>query len=337
MEAIFARTDYSSMIGKTIVITGAYGMLASYMVYFMIYLNKVKSYNIKIISLSRDSEKLRSRFGVYCDNIVQIACSVNDPMDIDCDFIIHAASLASPQYYSTSPIEVILPNILGTKNLLELACIKKARLLYFSSVSVYGSFPNGHKPVSENNFGWIDPLDLHSCYDEGKRAGESLCAAYFRQKGVNSVIARIAHTYGPTMDIEGDPRVFASFIKNALRGENIEIKSDGTAKRLFCYISDATAAYFKLLIDGKPGEAYNVCNTEESISIRQLGEIVSNISGVDFIFKERCASEMYLNDSNPDNITFLNDKLIALGFEFKVGAVEGFKRVLDYFNKESST
>jgi len=336
MDIIFDSGDYSWLKGKAVLITGAYGMLASYMVFFMIYLNEIYDYNIKIISLSRNSKKFEERFGIYADKIIQISKSVNEPVDINCDYIIHAASLASPQHYTVRPIDVILPNILGTYNLLELAYAKKAKLLYFSTCSVYGHFKGGGAIVSENDYGVLDPLDPHGCYDESKRAGEMLCAAYSRQNKVHTVMARIAHTYGPTMDIENDPRVFASFIKNAVNGEAIEIKSDGSAKRSFCYISDATTAFFRLLAKGEFGEAYNVCNAEQTVSIRELGEIISSFAQVDFIFKERSSDEVYLQDKNANTSIFKNDKLKELGVSFDINVEQGFKRVFLYFEKEKS-
>jgi len=334
MEAIFNNGDYSLLQGKAVLISGSTGMLASYMVFFMVYLNEFHNYNIKILAMYRDITKFNERFGAYADKIIPISHPLDSPIDVDCDYIIHAASLASPQYYTVQPIDVILPNLLGTYNLLELAFRKKARPLYFSSISVYGNFSCGKTIISENDFGSIDPIDPHSCYDESKRAGESLCAAYYRQKNVPSVIARIAHTYGPTMDVVNDPRVFASFVKNATNKENIEIKSDGSAKRSFCYITDATAAYFKLLLNGVPGEAYNVCNTEQTLSIRELGEIISNIAKVDFIFKKRSDDEVYLQDSNADAVIYSSEKLEALGFSFKVDVKQGFTKVLSYLEGE---
>jgi len=331
MDIIFNTGDYSMLQNKTVLITGAYGMLASYMVYFMLFLNEIHGFNIEIISISRSAEKFSARFGIHAHKIKQINKSVNEYIDVDCDYIIHAASFASSQYYTVCPVDVILPNMLGTYNLLELAHTNNARILYLSTCSVYGIFQDGHTFVTEEDFGSIDPLDPHSCYDESKRAGETLCAAYFRQKGVQAVIARIAHTYGPTMDIESDSRVFASFVKNAVKGENIEIKSDGSAKRSFCYITDATTAYFLLLLKGEAGEAYNVCNSEQTTPIRDLGEVLANIAKVDFIYMKRDESEAYLEAPMIGEVVISCEKLKRLGFSFNISIQQGFSRVLSYF------
>ncbi|MDR1688401.1 MAG: NAD-dependent epimerase/dehydratase family protein [Clostridiales bacterium] len=330
MERIFAKGDYSPLRGKTVLISGAYGMLASYMVYFLLYLNKIHGYKINIISLSRSDKKLKERFGAHTSDITRLTQSVCEPACAYCDYIIHAAGFASPQYYTVVPVDVMLPNLIGTHNLLELAHRNNARLLYFSTCGVYGKYGE-NKLRTENDFGVIDTLNPHSCYDESKRAGETLCAAYCKQKGVQAVIARIAHTYGPTADIENDPRVFASFVKNAVSKQDIVIKSDGLSKRSFCYITDAAAAYLRLTLEGKAGEAYNVCNEEQTVSINELGGIISKLAGVGFTYRKRPETDTYLQDKNSGTSVFSSEKLRSLGFAFDVNIEEGFSRVLKYF------
>ncbi|MDR2598867.1 MAG: NAD-dependent epimerase/dehydratase family protein [Oscillospiraceae bacterium] len=333
MDEIFNDGEYCFLRNKTVLVTGAYGMLASYMVYYLIYLNIEHNYNIKIITVSRNKEKLDCLLGPHIHEVININKSINDFIEIECDYIVHAASLASPQHYTIRPIDVILPNVIGTYNMLELAYKNNAKLLFFSSCCVYGNFSDDKTIITEEDFGIINPLDLHSCYDESKRAGETLCVAYYRQKKVPIIIARIAHTYGPTMDINNDPRVFSSFIKNAVNKENIEIKSDGSAKRSFCYISDAVTAYFKLLKDGTNGEAYNVCNTEQTVSIKVLGDVISRLAGVSFKYIKRSDDDSYLEDTNTNTLLYTSDKLIKLGFSFNVNLEDGFKRVLSYFEE----
>ena len=331
MDNIFRAGNYEALKDKVVLVTGPYGMLASYVMFFLLYLNEVHSYNIKIISISRNANMFNKRFQMYAEKITNISQSVNEEVNIRCDYIIHAASLASPDVYERFPVDVALPNIIGTYNLLELANRYKARFLFFSSSCVYGDFKGEWKTVKESDFGSMDPLSPHSCYDESKRAGETLCAAYYTQKGVETVMARIAHNYGPTMDIANDPRVYASFIKNALAGENIQMKSDGSARRSFCYISDATAAYFKLLLDGKPGEAYNVCNTEQTITIKELGQIIADLGNVELIHVKRKKEENYLQDTSPDTLLYSNEKVKELGVTFEVDIRSGFERILKFY------
>ena len=331
MESIFRWGNFQALKGKTVLITGPYGMLASYVVFFLLYLNQIHDYKINIVTISRNTSKFEKRFGEYSRQITNMNQSLNEPLDIKCDYIIHAASLASPDVYEKYPVDVALPNIIGTYYLLELAIQQKAKFLFFSSSCVYGSFQEKNITVTESDFGSMDPLGSHSCYDESKRAGETLCRAYYKQKGVHTVIARIAHNYGPTMDIYHDPRVFASFIKNALAGENIEMKSDGSAKRSFCYLSDATAAYFKLLLEGRPGEAYNVCNTQQTVTIKELGQIIADLGQVELIQTQRSNAENYLQDTSPDTLLYSNEKSRSLGITFETDIKSGFSRVLDFY------
>jgi nucleoside-diphosphate-sugar epimerase len=310
-------------------------MLASYFVFMLIYLNEIQGFNIKIISLSRNEAKLRNRFGVYADRpyFTNIAANINKQLVIDggIDYFVHAASLASPQYYETIPLEVTLPNVLGTYNILELAKEKHSgAVLFFSTGSVYGKT---NKPfLNETDFGTIDPLNIHSCYDESKRIGETLCKVYSHQFGVPTKVIRFSHTYGPTLDIENDPRVFAEFVKNAVHGDNIEMKSDGSAKRAFCYIADATAAEFKVLFDGKNAEAYNICNTEELYAIRDLADIISRIGGVKIIRVERTGSYLEAPAAGIGD----NAKLKTLGWECRYDVQSGFARTIASFKLQSN-
>ncbi len=208
--------DFERLRGKTVLITGAYGMLASYLVFMMIYFNEQSGEEdrIQIIALGRNRDKMKTRFDRYIerDYFRFLQRDVTGKIEVDgpVDFIIHAASHASPKHYGTNPVGVMGPNLLGTIQTLELAREKKSQgYLFFSSGEVYGAC---QVPlVGEHDFGPYDPTNLRSCYGESKRAGETLCVSYAHQYGVPAKIVRPSHTYGPTMDLQGDDRVFASF------------------------------------------------------------------------------------------------------------------------------
>lgn len=339
MEDIFQRDiPLRKLYGKTVMISGATGMLASYVVYFLIWLNETQKANINIIALARNQKKCRERFGEYLERDYFKLCfdNVLEPLRIDGDinYIIHAASLASPQYYGTNPVDVAAPNIIGTYNLLEVAHQKQVKgFLYFSSGDVYGKMPEGIGEFSEQEMGTTDPLEPHSCYSESKRMGETLCASYYRQYGVPTTIARIGHTYGPTMDILNDPRVFSSFMKNVYEGKDIVLRSDGTAKRPFCYIADGVAAYLLILLRGEPGNAYNVCNTDQFISMNELAEVMVNLRQD---VNMRVVHKGMRSDSkcveNKDNVANCPSslKLKKLGWECHFDVKDGFSRVYDF-------
>lgn len=336
LESIFAsRSDWKELDNKAVYVTGSTGMIASYLILFLIYLNEIKNYNITILAGIRNIEKARGLFGLYlnknyfkkCTN--NILDSIND--DIEADYIIHAASLASPQFYGKMPVETILPNVVATYRILEYAKLHNINgVLFLSSGDIYGTLVK-EGSIYETDIGILNHLDVGSFYGESKRCGESLCKAYYLEHGVPVKFARIAHTYGPTMDWENDKRVFSEFVKNILNNENIVMKSDGSAKRPFCYITDNISGLFKILLDGENGEAYNVGNDKEFISIRELAEKLVAL------FPERvsqivCANR---NDDSYKPCTELKvavmsmDKLRALGWEPIITVEDGFKRTVD--------
>ncbi|WP_297966358.1 NAD(P)-dependent oxidoreductase [uncultured Anaerovibrio sp.] len=342
MEDIFQRDiPLQKLYGKTVLISGATGMLASYVVYFLIWLNEAHSANINIIALARNQQKCHARFGKYLERqyFKMRMDNILEPLSIDgdIDYIIHAASLASPQFYGTNPVDVAAPNVIGTYNLLELARQKQVKgFLYFSSGDVYGKMPDGIGEFSEQEMGTTDPLEPHSCYSESKRMGETLCASYFRQYSVPISIARIGHTYGPTMDISNDPRVFSSFMKNVCEGKDIVLRSDGTTKRPFCYIVDGVAAYLLILLRGEPGNAYNVCNTDQFISMNELAEVMVNIRKdvtLQVVHEGVVADSKFVE--NKDNMANCpsSAKLKKLGRECHFEVEDGFGRVYSFLKK----
>ena len=284
MKDIESRgSDWSWLWNKTVLISGAYGMLPSYMTYFLIYLNeKYAAHRINIIAVGRNERKMKTRFGEYCsrDYFHTISADICGRIETDfaVDYIIHAASPASPQYYSVNPTGTLLPNTLGTYNLLELARQKHSQgFLFFSSGDVYGKVPDSTEEVKENDYGYLDPMDVRSCYGESKRMGETMCRAWSHQYGVPAKSVRIYHTYGPTLDIENDQRMFAEFVGNIVRSEDIVMKSDGSAVRAFCYIADATDAFFRILKYGEPGTAYNMCNSNCRVSVAELAQTLVSL------------------------------------------------------------
>jgi nucleoside-diphosphate-sugar epimerase len=328
--------DWRKLNNKSVLITGAYGMLASYMVYMLIFLNERNpEANIKILAVGRSESKFKARFGSYVDRAYfnMILADISDCSAIypQADYIVHSASFASPHYYGECPVDVMLPNILGTQLLLKKAADEGIKGFLFVSGSVYGQI---NKPVFyENDFGGIDCMNIRSCYDESKRAGETLCACYHYQYGVPIKVVRPSHTYGPTLDLR-DTRSFSSFVSDAVAGKDIVLKSDGRSKRTYLYISDAIVAYFKILLDAPPGEAYNVGNEETLISMRELAEIVANLSvrrGTKVIFEKRDMTDTYIESPHVDQPTPSTEKLRNLGWKWTMGIEEGFRRTIESF------
>lgn len=335
LETIYkADINWQKFVGKTVLITGANGFLPAYLVETLLFVSdRLLDNEIKVIGLVRNINKAKVRFESYLNkpNLWFIEQDVASEIQFETpiDFIIHAASQASPKYYGTDPVGTLNANVLGTSNLLNLA--KKHNVesfLFFSSSEVYGSLRNDLMPINEDCYGYLNPLTVRSCYAESKRMGENMCASYLHQYQVNAKIIRPFHTYGPGMDLN-DGRVFVDFVADILKGNNIIIKSDGTAKRAYCYIVDAIIAYFKVLLEGKNGEAYNVGNPYNEYSVIELANIlVSIFEGNSLkVIMENAGNGTYL-PSQVSRIIPDIKKIKNLGWEPKVSAKEGFYRTV---------
>jgi nucleoside-diphosphate-sugar epimerase len=326
--------NWNAFSGKTILITGANGFLPAYMLQTLLYLNKrILSNHCKIVALVRNIKHAKTRFAsiLHDKNFRIINQDVSNPIKIKekIDFIIHAASPASPKYYSGNPIDVIMPNCIGTKNTLDLAYANKIEgYLFFSSGEVYGELPSGTL-ITEDSYGYLDPTKIRSCYGESKRMGENLCISYGHQYDISTKIIRISHTYGPGMKLD-DGRVFADFVKNVVHNENIEIKSDGNAVRPFCYISDAVAAFFTVLLKGDRSNTYNVANPDQSISINGLAKVLVSLfpeKGLGINYAQRKIDDHYLESRINEPIVDIS-KIKSLGWKPSINIRDGFYRTI---------
>lgn len=343
MEKLYLRNiDWNVLNNTKVLVTGAYGMLASYMVYMLIYLNEYHGFNIDVYALGRNENKARKKFGDYFEreyfHFIESDLSNISNLTIFPDYIIHAASFASSQFFGTDPVGTTKPNVLGTYGLLESAARNVIKsMLFVSSGEVYGE--TNCETVYENGYGISDPLDLRYCYGESKRMGECLCNCYWHQYKVPVKIARLGHTYGPTMDIYNDKRVFSEFVLNAVRSENIVVKSDGSPMRAFCYIADATAAFFQILFNGKNGEAYNVANMQGLVTMKYLAEMIASFSEKKVLKVEyaiRPTDEAYIESAQAKHNVPNTEKMQSLGWSCDYTIEEGFRRTIDSFEGENA-
>lgn len=263
---------------KTILITGASGMVGTYFVYTLLRLNELYKANIDVMLVLRNINKLDSYIAEN-PNVEVIIQDVIYPFNIKekVDYIIHAASPASPKIMSNYPVETNLANTLGTANTLKLAQQNSVEgYLFISSREIYGEPNEGQELFTEDGpLGQVNPLVPRNGYAEGKKAAENLCSAYKEEYGLNTKIVRLAHTYGPGMSIY-DGRVQADFLKNVLNNENIVLKSDGSSIRTYTYISDAITAMFLVLLSSND-IVYNISDEASKTSIKELAETLVNI------------------------------------------------------------
>ncbi|MBL7733074.1 MAG: NAD-dependent epimerase/dehydratase family protein [Chitinophagaceae bacterium] len=331
-----AELPWEYFYGKTVVITGANGFLPAYMLRTLYALNAQQpSAKIKIVAIVRNRDRFLKQFNDIpgIGEVELVIQDISDPLRYEgpADIIIHAASQASPKFYGTDPVGTLAANTIGTYNLLKFAVSKKvSRFLYFSSSEVYGSVSN-QEAIAEQHYGTVDPLHVRSCYAESKRMGETMCISFSAQYSLPVVIVRPFHTYGPGLDL-ADGRVFSDFVSNVVHGKDIAINSDGSAVRSFCYLSDAAQAFFTVLLKGEPGNAYNVGNPVQSVSIRQLAKEVVSIypeKGIRANFAAPPATG-YISSAFNKLIPDIS-KLEALGWQPATTIREGFKRTIDSF------
>lgn len=327
---------WQNLYDKTILVTGANGFLAAYMVQALLLLNDNNgSHRIRVIGLVRNIEKARKRFDPYLDrtDFSLVSMDISKPIQIDekIHFIVHAASQASPKYYGTDPVGTLSANTIGTYHLLNLAVENSVeKFMYFSSSEVYGAVLNGDN-IDESMYGVIDPTQVRSCYAESKRMGETMCVSFAHQYKVPVSIVRPFHTYGPGLSFD-DGRVFADFVANIVKGEDIVMNSDGSAIRSFCYLADATIGFFTVLLKGENSMAYNVGNPGGAVSIKELADLLVNLypqKKLKAVFKKP-ESETYLQ-SYFNRLCPVIEKIKLLGWQPVTTLHEGFKRTIDSY------
>lgn len=276
--------------GKTLLISGASGMLGSLLTDAIMLWNKDKPSQEKchIIGLVRNREKAEVRFAPWLD-IKEFNCFQHDiceplpELDRVPDYWIHAASTTHPVAYSTEPVNTIMSNVLGTKNMLDKVSELGGRFLMLSSVEVYGEDRGDAERFTEDDCGYINCNTLRAGYPEAKRVSEAMCQAYIAQHRVDAVMIRLPRCYGPTMQMT-DSKAIAQFIKKAVQGEDIVLKSEGKQMYSYAHAADAVSGMLWVLLSGDTGEAYNLADEESDISLKDLAQIAADCAGRKVVF-----------------------------------------------------
>lgn len=265
--------------GKRFLITGATGLIGSILVKCLLQLNNKLDLGIEITATARNRDKAHKIFGdTPVKWVFQDAAAPLNSNEVKADYIIHLANPTSSRYFVEHPAETLLTTIEGTRSILEYTrSTNTESMVYVSSLEVYGT-NDSDNALSEEFQGYVNPLDVRSSYNMGKRAAESLCYAYSRQYEIPVKIARLTQTFGAGVDYD-DNRVFAQFSRKIVENKDIELHTDGLTYRMYCYTTDAVMAIFYLLIKGKNGEAYNVANPDTYISIRDMAQMLVDSFG----------------------------------------------------------
>ena len=320
---------WEKLSGCNILVTGATGLIGGCLVETLM-MNPKKDYHV--YASGRNEERAKERFKEFANDsdFHFIKYDVLKPLEsnVKFDYIIHAASNGSPNFFAKNPVEVMKSNLYGVANLMDYGLAHgMKRILYVSSGEVYGE--GDGRVFTEDYSGYVDCTKPRSCYPSSKRAAETLCVSYAEEYGADVVIARPCHTYGPHFT-EADNRVYAQFIRNVLKGEDIVMKSTGEQFRSWCYVVDCVSALLYILLKGENGQAYNIADAASNISIKELAETIAAIGGKKVVIDIPDADEKKGFNVVTKSI-FATKKLEALGWNANFNIKEGLMHTISEF------
>lgn len=329
--------DWDTLTGKTVLISGATGYVSQYVVHALMMRNELKNSDIKVIAMCRSKEKADARFSQYYDsaNFRLLIQDIFDEVNIEdgIDYIIHTASPAGLVVSNRNPVETFKVNVMGCDNLLALAEKKRAQVLLFSSVDVYGKGLEGR--FIESTLGQLDTTDIRNVYAYGKRAAENLAICY-TQRGVSVKIVRPSQIMGGGIALN-DGRIHIDFISQILDNNKIILKGDGSPVRSFIYMTDAITGILTVLTKGESGQAYNVCNEDGELSVLDFAKVmaacVKQQVDIDFNMETRKNNAEVKHAISV--VTASSVKLRSLGWRPIVSTEEACKKMLSYYGVET--
>ncbi len=342
-QIVHADLPWAQLEGKSILVTGGGGFLASYLVKSLLAVNEINHLDLKVVCAVRSLGGIQKRLSTYMHlpSLTVIQHDISEPLPSDfplVDLIIHSASQASPKYYGADPVGTLKANSIGTMYLLDHAVkCDSQKFLFFSSGEVYGELVNPDQEITEIDYGYVDPMLVRSCYAESKRVGETMCVSWFQQYGLHTTIVRPFHTYGPGMALD-DGRVFADFVADVVASRDIVLKSNGLARRPFCYIADATLGFLTVLLKGDAAQAYNVANPSAEVSMIELADTLSSLfpeRGINVKFQALASDSLYLKSPIRRQRPAIN-KILGLDWHPEIGIVEGFRHTIQSFLNEKN-
>ena len=325
IKTVLSISGIDFLQGKSFLITGATGLIGVHLIDALMQLGGVSVY-----AVGRNRQKAIDRLGEYFDNplfhfIEQDVC---EPFSasLNVDYIIPLASNTHPLAYSKYPIETIRTNVRGAENALELAYSCGATVLYPSTVEVYGNAFDQH-PMPEGFTGSLNLSTSRSCYTESKRVCEAMCQSYIAEHGIRILIVRLSRVFGPTM-LESDSKASSQFIKKALAGEDVVLKSNGEQSYSYTYVSDAVAAILHVLINGENGVAYNISNENCDVKLKEFAQICAEITGKTVVYDLPSEDEAK-GYSIATNAILDNTRLKALGFTPRYDLEDAIQRTVE--------
>ena len=330
------KLPWQGLKGKKVLITGASGFLGSFLVDVLMARNTERGDGISVAALARSKERLKSRFAEYLGNEAfriiarDISAPFGEPLDFN--YIVHAASNTHPNLYAADPVGTITANAFGTHNLLSGCTRALEKFGLLSTVEIYGENMRDAASFGEDYCGYINCNTLRAGYPESKRLAEALCQAFIKEKGYNVSIARLARVYGPSR--ADDSKAAAQFLRNAVRGEDIVLKSKGDQVFSYIYYADAVSALLHVLFFGENGEAYNAANDDAGISLFDLASLAAKIAGTRVIRAQ--ADETEKAGASPVTRAVMSvEKLKALGWRQQTSMEEGTRKTINILREFS--
>lgn len=285
LDNIIASNNLDALNGKSLLITGATGLIGTQLIDTLIHWNR-KGGNVKVIAACRNKEKLAERFGEYISNdqfsFIEQNALQPFPDELKADFIIPLASNTHPLAYSKYPVETMYINLKGAEHALEFARKCKATVLYPSTVEVYGN-ARGKDVFVEDYTGNLNLSNSRSCYTESKRSCEALCQSYIAEYGVKAKTARLSRVFGPTVK-STDTKASSQFIQKAIEGKDIVLKSEGNQYFSYTYVADAASALLYIMLKGENGEAYNIANESCNVHLKDFAQTCADVAGTNVIY-----------------------------------------------------
>lgn len=337
--------------GKRLLVVGGAGFLGHYLVQAALHWNRISDGPPITVTVYDNYMRgvpdwLRALDGT--SHLELRTFDITGPLPDDIghvDFIIHAASIASPTYYRKYPIETMDANVNGLRTLLEYALAEKRAgrplegFLFFSTSEIYGDPTPDMIPTPETYRGNVSCTGPRACYDESKRYGETLCVNFAQQHGLPVTVARPFNNYGPGLKIT-DGRVISDFARDILAGRDVVMLSPGTPTRTFCYVADAVIGYYKVMIRGRAGEAYNIGTAAPEISIAELARRMVTTAANEFgytgsVVLGTSADQDYLVDNPNRRSPVIVKAQTELAYEPGVQLDEGLRRALVWYSANS--
>lgn len=341
------EVEFGQMAGKRLLIVGGAGFLGYYLVQSVLHWNKTTGGEPINLTVFDNYMRGIPDWLTALEQNPQLTLhkhDITDPLPEKMDdfqFIIHAASIASPIFYRKHPIETMDANVNGLRYLLEYCKNQKEKgnpvegFLFYSTSEIYGDPTPENIPTPETYRGNVSCTGPRACYDESKRYGETLCVNFAEQYGLPVKIARPFNNYGPGLKIT-DRRVLPDFARDIFAGRDIVMLSDGAPTRTFCYVADAIVGYFKILTLGQPGEAYNIGIEKPEISMANLADRVvalgQQLFGYDGkVVRKESEDKAYLVDNPNRRCPIITKARSQLGYDPKITVDEGLKRTLLWY------